>query len=121
MDSVFDDRDLALSQATMADDTKRYAGIRLIEENFDENAEMATTRVIFRGGTSAKPVTKTPPPPKAKPKTAVQKAAAGREPTRTAKPRQAVTKESSLFVPVFAAVALLVVMGGAAAMWFLSH
>ena len=121
MDSVFDDRDLAISQATQADETKRYAGIRLIEEDYNETTETATTRIIFRGGTASKTDSKKPPPAAAKPKTAVPKAAAGREPRRTAKPRQAETKKSSLFVPVFASVALLVVMGGAAAMWFLSH
>ena len=121
MDSVFDDRGLALSQATQADDSKRYAGIRLIEENYDENTEKATTRVIFRGGTAAKTDIKKPPPPAAKPKTAAPKAATGRDPKRTIKPRQEPTKKSNLFVPVFASVALVTIIGGAAAMWFLSH
>jgi len=121
MDSVFDDRDLAISQATQADDRKRYASLRLIEENFDEATETATTRVIFRGGTAVNPAVKTLPPPVEKHNTAAPKAAAGRDPKRTSNPRPAPVEKSSLFVPVFACVALVIVMGGAAAMWLLTH
>ena len=49
IDSVFDDRDLALFEAGRMDTSSRYAGVRVIEENFDEDSQECTTRTIYRG------------------------------------------------------------------------
>ncbi|MDA1324222.1 MAG: hypothetical protein O3C34_05720 [Proteobacteria bacterium] len=50
MDSVFDDRELALFEARRVDEGSRYSGVRVIEENYDETSDKTTTRTIFRGG-----------------------------------------------------------------------
>jgi hypothetical protein len=49
IDSVFDDRDLALFEATRMEESGRYAGIRVIEEEFDESTQKTRIRTIFRG------------------------------------------------------------------------
>ena len=49
IDSVFDDRDLALFEARRVDEGNRYAGVRVIEEVYDEASDLTTTRTIFRG------------------------------------------------------------------------
>ena len=49
IDSVFDDRELALFEARRVDEGNRYAGVRVIEENYDEASDLTTTRTIFRG------------------------------------------------------------------------
>ena len=49
IDSVFDDRDLALFEAGRMESSSRHAGVRVIEENFDEESQECTTRTIYRG------------------------------------------------------------------------
>jgi hypothetical protein len=53
IDSVFDDRELALHEANKIDEGSRYAAVRVIEENYDEISDLTTTRTIFRGTRSA--------------------------------------------------------------------
>lgn len=50
IDSVFDDRELALFEARRVDEGTRYSGVRVIEEVYDETSDLTTTRTIFRGG-----------------------------------------------------------------------
>ncbi len=49
IDSVFDDRDLAMFEARRMDDSGRYSGVRVIEEIFIEQTQQTRTRTIFRG------------------------------------------------------------------------
>ena len=49
IDSVFNDRDLALFEVQRMDLARRYPGVRLIEETFDEETQKSSTRTIFRG------------------------------------------------------------------------
>ena len=49
IDSVFDDRELALYEAKRMDGTGRYSGVRVIEEVFVESTHETKTRTIFRG------------------------------------------------------------------------
>ncbi len=49
IDSVFDDRELAVFEARRMDTSGRFAGVRVVEEVFDERAERSTTRTIYRG------------------------------------------------------------------------
>jgi hypothetical protein len=49
IDSVFDDKELALFEATRMDESGRHAGIRVIEEDYDENTQKTKIRTIFRG------------------------------------------------------------------------
>jgi hypothetical protein len=48
IDSVFDDRDLAIMEADRMDRSKRYSAVRVIEETFDEETDKGNTRTIFR-------------------------------------------------------------------------
>ncbi len=49
IDSIFDDRDLALQEGQRIQDSNRFTGIRVVEETFDEATEKGSTRTIFRG------------------------------------------------------------------------
>jgi hypothetical protein len=49
IDSVFDDRDLAMFEANRMDESGRYSGVRVIEEIFVEQTQQTRTRTIFRG------------------------------------------------------------------------
>jgi hypothetical protein len=49
IDSVFNDRDLALFEVQRMDLGRRYSGVRLIEETFDEETQESSIRTIFRG------------------------------------------------------------------------
>jgi hypothetical protein len=49
IDSVFDDRDLAMFEASRMDESGRYSGVRVIEEIFVEQTQQTRTRTIFRG------------------------------------------------------------------------
>lgn len=48
IDSVFDDRELALMEAERMDRSSRYSAIRVVEESFDDVTEKGGTRTIFR-------------------------------------------------------------------------
>jgi hypothetical protein len=49
VDSVFDDRTIAIFEAQRMDGSGRFAAIRVIEEDFNEQNNRTTTRTIFRG------------------------------------------------------------------------
>ncbi|MCE2510695.1 MAG: hypothetical protein J4G10_06945 [Alphaproteobacteria bacterium] len=49
IDSIFDSRDLALSEARRIDEGKRYSAVRVIEESFDEGTQRVNSRTIYRG------------------------------------------------------------------------
>ena len=48
--AVFEDIELARHDATRMDESKRYAGIRLIEEKHNEVTGKTETKTVFRGG-----------------------------------------------------------------------
>lgn len=48
IDSVFDDKDLALMEAERIDRGNRYSAVRVVEETFDDETEKGGTRTIFR-------------------------------------------------------------------------
>ena len=48
IDSVFDDRELALQEAERMARTQRYSEVRAVEETFDEETQRNATRTIFR-------------------------------------------------------------------------
>ncbi len=49
IDSIFDSRSLALSEARRIDEGRRYSAVRVIEESFDEATQRVDSRTIFRG------------------------------------------------------------------------
>lgn len=61
IDSIFDDAELALETAKRIEEGCRYAGVLLIEEDYDEQSNTATNRTLFRGGRFANRVWRTLP------------------------------------------------------------
>ena len=49
VDSVFDDRDLALFEASRIEGSGRHTGVRVVEEEFDESTQRTRVRTIYRG------------------------------------------------------------------------
>lgn len=49
IDSVFDDRDLAMFEAQRMDESGRYTSIRVVEEIYVESTQETKTRTIYRG------------------------------------------------------------------------
>lgn len=48
IDSVFDDKDLAVNEAQRMERSSRYSAIRVVEESFDEQTEKGNTRTVYR-------------------------------------------------------------------------
>ena len=78
VDSVYDDRELAMHEARKVDENGRYAGVRVIEEKYDESSDLTTTRTIFRGRTETAKST-APKPTARKSGRAVQRGGARRD------------------------------------------
>lgn len=57
IDSIFDDRDLAMLEAQRVERAKRYSGVRVVEETFDEVTDKTVTRTIYRSSRVDKPNT----------------------------------------------------------------
>ncbi len=49
IDSVFDDKELALFEARRMEDSARFSGVRVVEEAFDQNNNKTSARTIYRG------------------------------------------------------------------------
>lgn len=79
IDSVFDDRELAVQEAERLARTQRYSEVRAVEESFNEDTQRSSTRTIFREAqekavtkvdrseealASLRRVRRPPPPPK---------------------------------------------------------
>lgn len=54
IDSVFDDKELALFEAQRMEGSGRFSGVRVVEEAFDENNQKTSARTIFRGSKATK-------------------------------------------------------------------
>lgn len=48
IDSVFDDKELAVVEAQRMERAGRYSAIRVVEETFDEQTEKGNTRTVYR-------------------------------------------------------------------------
>jgi hypothetical protein len=48
IDSVFDDKELAVVEAQRMERAGRYSAIRVVEETFDEATEKGNTRTVYR-------------------------------------------------------------------------
>lgn len=53
IDSVFDDRELAVQEAERMARTQRYSEVRAVEESLDEDTQRSVTRTIFRASRDA--------------------------------------------------------------------
>ena len=103
VDSYFDDRDMAISEAEGINESGRHSGVRVMQENFDENTNTSNYRVLFsktqsmdqgRGKSSQ---TKRSPATKnaAATKTATKNAAAAKTATKDSKDRPSRTRSSA--------------------------
>ena len=54
IDSIFDDKELALFEAKRMDGSGRFSGVRVVEEAFDESNNKTSARTIYRGTKAAK-------------------------------------------------------------------
>ena len=111
IDSVFDDRELALFEARRVDEGSRYSGVRVIEEKYDEASDLTTTRTIFRGGNVDR-VEKARKAAQARGASYGNRGAGSREPGRGRRPRKKV-KKSNFVIPILI-LAVLFVSGLAA-------
>jgi hypothetical protein len=50
IDSMFDDKALALVEAKRMTESGRFIGVRVLAETFDERSGNATTTTVYRGG-----------------------------------------------------------------------
>jgi hypothetical protein len=105
IDSVFDDRELALFEARRVDEGTRYSGVRVIEEVYDEASDLTTTRTIFRGGNADRQE-------RARKAEAAEKAAisqrngTSREPTVKRRPKKK-EKSTNYLIPILILAVLL--------------
>lgn len=117
IDSVFDDRELALFEARRVDEGSRYSGVRVIEEKYDEVSDLTTTRTIFRGGNVDRVEKARKAAQAAKARTA-QGAGGTREPARNRRPGKK-QQTSNFLIPVL--ILGILVMAGLAALFGLQQ
>jgi hypothetical protein len=115
MDSVFDDRELAVFEAKKITESTRYSGVKVIEEKYDELTDMTTTRTLYRGGAAKTEKAKKPTAAK---KRSGSRTATSKEPRRKsgAKPQK---KQKDFLVPVL--VLLVLLMSGLALLFGIQY
>ena len=118
IDSVFDDRELALHEARKVEEGGRYSSLRVIEENYDEVSDLTTTRTIFRGGTSKQNAKKVRAAA-ANTKKKYSRGGAGEEPVRKSRPVSQPKKGNGLLVPILSLI--IVILAGVAGMLGLQY
>jgi len=116
IDSYYDDRDLALSEAERLGATGRHSGVRVVEENYDETTNRSSYNVVF---TRMKRIAGNGDEWRGKAQRAARRtsiASAGPpgEPRSKGRTRSAPKRSTNLYIVVILAVVLL--FGGIAAM-----
>jgi len=109
VDSVFDDRELAVHEARKVEANGRYAAVRVIEETYDEASDLTTTRTIFRG---KKKAAKSEAQKLTAKKSVGADHRAGAEREHNGKPRARPTEKKSTSFAVPVLILLLLVMTG---------
>ena len=104
MDSVFDDRELAVFEAKKITEGSRYSGVKVIEENYDELTNLTTTRTLFRGG-AAREERYNKPAANAKP--GAQRTGTAKERNRKGGGKSNRKNQSNILVPVLVLLAIL--------------
>ncbi len=99
IDSIFDDRELALFEARRVDEGSRYSGVRVIEENYEESSNLTTTRTIFRGGNVDRQEKARKASKAVKARARARRGAGSREMGKKRRPRKN-RKTSNLVIPV---------------------
>ncbi len=118
IDSVFDDKELALFEARRMDESSRYSGVRVIEENFNESSNETVTRTLYKGGRAEKQasVIQREVKDEAK-KTARRKGAKG----RTGKGKRPVKKKKKSGIAMPLIILSIIVIVGLGALFGLQH
>ena len=104
IDMVFDDAEFAIHEATRIDATRRYSGVRVMEEIYDDATDKTIARVIYRGGWAKDKGAKAKGPQQAQ--RTVQRTAPSDEPVRRTK-RRPKSGSSGVLVPVLILGALI--------------
>jgi hypothetical protein len=112
IDSVFDDRELAIFEAQRIDDSNRYAGVRVVEEVFDESTQKTATKTIFRGGRVEQDAKRAPPQQRSQQRAAAPRGSSGG--TRKGGARRPPKKSKSN--GALAAMLAVILVGGIVAM-----
>lgn len=112
IDSVFDDRDLAVFEAQRMEGSKRYLGVRVIEETFDEKTQQTAVRTIYKGTTveSASPAEQAKKQPGPKAARPVAKGGGGQIRRGKAPPPKA-AKSNGLLLAIFS---IIIIVGAGA-------
>lgn len=112
-DSYFDDRDIALSEAERLNGSGKHAGVRLLQDDYDEQSNTSNCRVVFTkmrqsdGNQDWRVDSK---------RTSMTRNSAKKEaPARQSRSR-AKPKKSNASIYIGLAVAFIVLIAGAAAM-----
>jgi hypothetical protein len=113
VDSVFDDRELAIFEARKVDVNRRYSSVKVVEEYYDETTDKTSIKTVFRGKNGAAK-SKAPGPTATKSSGKVQRGGAAREHGGKSRARPQKKQPTSVLVPVL--ILLLLVMTGIIAM-----
>ena len=100
IDSVFDDKDLAVLEAQRVERANRYSAVRVIEETFDEATDRTVTRTIYRSSKAPEKAAAEAPEQPKKPSVIP----APPTPIAPAKPKQSVTRLMVVAVLTLAAI-----------------
>lgn len=117
IDSIFDDRELAIFEARRVEASSRYSGVRVIEEKFDEASDSVTNRTLFRGG-AAKGQKSTEIEENVKSKRSATRRGTGKKTARNGETKSKAKKSNSLNIVL---VLLVILFGGLAALFGLQH
>lgn len=112
IDSIFDDKALALFEARRMEDSFRFPSIRVVEEDYNEASNETVSKTIFRSGKVNRKVLAMEEAPR---KAAQQQRSGAKGRARNGKMRKTEKKKSTVMVPVIVLVVLVVV--GVAAMF----
>lgn len=110
IDSVFDDRDLAVFEAQRMEGSKRYLGVRVVEETFDEKTQQTAARTIYRGTNIENPSSPEPakkPQASAKGGRAAAKGGGGSRRQGRARPAAKAEKSNALLLAIFSIIILV--------------
>ncbi|MBT5051173.1 MAG: hypothetical protein HOM58_21935 [Rhodospirillaceae bacterium] len=119
IDSVFDDRELALHEARKVEEGGRYARLRVIEENYDEVSDLTTTRTIYRGGSANQNDKKRRATAPRKTGTSRPHGGVGEEAVRKSRTDRSQSQKTNVLVPVL--VLLILILAGVAAMFAMQY
>ena len=113
IDSIFDDRDLAVFEAQRMEGSKRHLGIRVVEETFDENTQQTAVRTIYKGTAVDSPSQAEPKKQQSAPKGGRPAAKGGGAPRRHSKaaPRPKQEKSNGLLLAIFS---IIIIVGAGA-------